>query len=55
MLYTILSVHAVAIAEIKKQTCTRHCRISCFSDRLAELIMWINKNQDKAASRRQYR
>ncbi len=27
---TILSVHAVAIAEIKKQTCTRHCRISCF-------------------------
>ncbi|CKL32909.1 transposase [Neisseria meningitidis] len=38
MLYTILSVHAVAIAEIKKQTCTRHCRISCFSDRLAEFL-----------------
>nr|CCA45128.1 hypothetical protein NMALPHA522_1587 [Neisseria meningitidis alpha522] len=36
--YTILSVQAIAIAEIKKQTCTRHCRISCFSDRLAKLI-----------------
>lgn len=47
MPYTILSAQAIAIAKIKKQTCTRHCHISCFSDRLAELINVWSKWMDE--------
>lgn len=37
MLYTILSVKAMARAEIRKQMWVIHCHMICFSDRLAAL------------------